>query len=154
LISPIKDYIAQGKPFLGICLGMQLLFSQSEEFGLHKGLDIVAGKVLRFPDTKKSGKLIRVPQIGWNTIYLSDKKTWRQSYLKDIKPDEFMYFVHSYYCAPSKKNNILSYTTYEGFKYCSSITCDNITAFQFHPEKSGKEGIKIYQEFAKKVKLS
>lgn len=152
LISSIKDYIAQGKPFMGICLGMQLLFSQSEEFGNHQGLDIIKGKVIKFSHKSKSGKLIRVPQIGWNTIYPSDKKIWQKSYLKNIKPEEFMYFVHSYYCLPSDKNDVLSYTNYDGFEYCSSVLRGNVTAFQFHPEKSGKEGIKIYQEFAKAVK--
>ena len=154
LVDVIKDYIATGSPFMGICLGMQLLFSESEEFGLHQGLDIIPGKVLRFPRQNKKGELIRVPQIGWNEISPNDQKVWEKSYLKNIKSDEYMYFVHSYYCLPENKKDILSYTDYEGFKYCSSVLRGNIFASQFHPEKSGKEGIKIYQEFAKSVKNS
>lgn len=151
LIEPIKEYISSEKPFMGICLGMQLLFSESEEFGSHKGLNVIEGKVLRFPEKTKEGELIRVPQIGWNAIYPLDKRKWGKSYLNNIKPREYMYFVHSYYCKPKNKENILSLTNYEGFEYCSSVLKDNIFASQFHPEKSGKEGIKIYKDFAARV---
>lgn len=151
IIEPINEYIRSGKPFMGICLGMQLLFSESEEFGHHKGLGIIEGKVARFPEKTKKKKLIRVPQISWNTIYSSEKNKWEKSYLKNIKQNEYMYFVHSYYCAPKNKEDILSLTNYEGFKYCSSILKGNFFACQFHPEKSGKEGIKIYKEFAEEV---
>lgn len=151
LVEPIKEFITSGKAFMGICLGFQLLFSESEEFGHFKGLDIVSGKVVRFPNDNK-GKLIRVPQIGWNAIGAKDKKVWQNSYLKNVKEGAFMYFVHSYYCVPKDKKDVLSLTNYEGIEYASAIKKGNLYAFQFHPEKSGKEGIKIYQEFAKEVK--
>lgn len=143
LIETINEFIRKGKPFMGVCLGMQLLFSESEEFGIHQGLDIVKGKVIKF--AKKSGK-IKVPQISWNQIFRSEN-SWNNSPLKDIKNGEFMYFVHSYYVVPKDKNVILSETVYEGIKYCSSLLSKNIFATQFHPEKSGKEGIKIYREW-------
>lgn len=151
LIKPIKESVEMKKPFMGICLGMQLIFSKSHEFGIYKGLDLIPGEVLRFPNKNKSGKLIRVPQIGWNNIYPNNEKVWKNSCFKSVKSGEYMYFVHSYYCLPDEKKDVLSYTDYEGFKYCSSVLRENIFATQFHPEKSGPEGIKIYKEFAKSI---
>lgn len=143
LIGTINEFIKKGKPFMGVCLGMQLIFSESEEFGIHQGLDIVKGKVIKF--AKESGK-IKVPQIGWNKIFKSEN-SWDSSPLKNIRNGEFMYFVHSYYVVPKGLSVILSETVYEDIKYCSSILKNNVFATQFHPEKSGKEGIKIYKEW-------
>lgn len=153
LISPIKDFVASGKPFLGICLGLQLLFTESEEFGHSKGLNLVEGNVVKFPATDSNGKLLKVPQIGWNHIYEPKKENpWSNSILKDTSSKEFMYFVHSYYVKPSDEKNILTLTNYEGIEYCSGIKKNNITAFQFHPEKSGTEGIKIYRNWSSEIK--
>jgi imidazole glycerol-phosphate synthase subunit HisH len=151
LISPIKDCIETGKPFMGICLGMQLVFSESEEFGVHKGLDIIKGSVVKFPDSNNKGEKIKVPQVGWNHIYrpASAKQSfWNASPLKDVPSGEFMYFVHSYYSVPSDKEVVLSTTTYEGTTFCSSVLHGNVFACQFHPEKSAGEGIKIYNNWA------
>ena len=144
LVNPIKDFISSNKPFMGICLGFQLLFSTSEEFENCDGLDIIKGKVRKF---KFKDDMIKVPQIGWNKIYNS--KEWNNSPLKDISQNEFMYFVHSFYVDPSDKKNILTYSKYENFEYCSSIINKNIFATQFHPEKSSFEGIKIYKNWSK-----
>lgn len=145
LIEVIYKFISSGKPFMGVCLGMQLLFTTSEEFGIHKGLNIIKGKVIKFTSKKKQ---IKVPQIGWNQIYMTEnKKLWQSSPLRDIKNGEFMYFVHSYYVNPQEKSVILSETIYEGIKYCSSLLFNNVFATQFHPEKSGQEGIKIYRDW-------
>lgn len=146
LTDPIKEFIKSGKPFMGVCLGMQLLFSESEEFGIHQGLNIVKGKVKKFSDADRP---IKVPQIGWNQILKVNDK-WNNSPLKKIKSGEFMYFVHSYLCLPDDKSIILSETIYENIKYCSSLLKDNVFATQFHPEKSGQEGIKIYRDWLKK----
>lgn len=143
LIGLIKEFISTNKPFMGVCLGMQLLFTESEEFGIHQGLNIVKGKVKKFSD---SDRPIKVPQIGWNQI-LKVNDNWNNSALKNIKSGEFMYFVHSFFCLPDDKSVILSETIYENTKYCSSILKDNVFATQFHPEKSGKEGIKIYKDW-------
>lgn len=143
LIDTIKEFIASNKPFMGVCLGMQLLFSESEEFGNHQGLNITEGKVIKFASKDQE---IKVPQIGWNQILKLDK-TWDNSPLKNIKNGEFMYFVHSYYVVPQDRSIILSETTYEGIRYCSSLLKDNIFAAQFHPEKSGPAGIKIYRDW-------
>lgn len=143
LIDTIKEFIASNKPFMGVCLGMQLLFSESEEFGIHQGLNVTSGKVIRFASKDKK---IKVPQIGWNQI-LKASKSWDNSPLKNIKNSEFMYFVHSYYVIPQDKSIILSETTYEGIRYCSSLLKNNVFATQFHPEKSGLAGIKIYRDW-------
>lgn len=143
LVEQIRDFILSNRPFMGVCLGMQLLFSESEEFGIHKGLDIIKGKVKRFSSQKK---IIKIPQIGWNQI-LKNGKNWDNSPLKEIRDKEFMYFIHSYYVVAEDSSVVLSETVYEDFKYCSSLLKDNVFATQFHPEKSGQEGIKIYKDW-------
>lgn len=148
LIQPIKEFIGSGKPFMGICLGMQLLFSQSDEFGHHQGLNIIPGKVVKFPAKTIDNKTIKIPQIGWNQIYEPEAGKWGNSPLKGLASNEFMYFVHSYFATPNNKEVILSLTDYEDIEYCSSVLHNNVFATQFHPEKSGQEGIKIYRNWA------
>ena len=143
LIITIKDFIRTGKPFMGICLGLQLLFTQSEEFGNHKGLDIIKGSVKKFDNTKD-----KVPQIGWNKIYKSNID-WKKTPLRNTINNEYMYFVHSYFVEPCDKDVVLTNTKYLGLEYCSSIKKDNIFATQFHPEKSGKKGLEIYKNWSK-----
>ncbi len=145
LIPVIKEFIGSGKPFMGICLGLQLLFSESEEFGNTKGLDIIKGKVLKFPEVYE-GEKIKVPQISWNQIRKVNIE-WENTELNGIDDGEYLYFVHSYYVRPEDDKVILTLTDYEGIKYCSSIKKDNIFASQFHPEKSGDKGLKIYENF-------
>lgn len=150
LISPIKDFISAGKPFLGICLGLQLLMDESEEFGIHKGLGIIPGKVIKFPRQNSDGSRNKVPQVGWNKITknpLSLKRDWVNTPLMNIMDAEFMYFVHSFYAAPEQKELILTLTKYGQTEYCSSLLYGNIFAVQFHPEKSSLEGIKIYRNW-------
>lgn len=149
LIEAILEFIKSGKPFMGVCLGLQLLFSQSTEFGRHQGLNVIKGEVNRFPSENDKGEVIRVPQIGWNRIYHTSKNrlNWQRSPLKALKNKDYMYFVHSYYVKPQDKSVIVSYTNYSGFEYCSSIIKDNIFAVQFHPEKSGPRGIEIYRNW-------
>ncbi len=149
LIDVIKKHIKEGKLFMGVCLGMQLLFSESEEFGNHVGLDLIKGKVKKFSFKEQSTSGRKVPQIGWNQIFSANDKLWKHSPLKDVKSGEYMYFVHSYYVVPEDESVILAETDYEGIKYSSSIIYKNIFATQFHPEKSGKEGIKIYRDWLK-----
>jgi imidazole glycerol-phosphate synthase subunit HisH len=150
LIHPLRDFAASGKPFMGICLGMQLLFSESEEFGNNKGLNLIEGAVLKFSSTSKTGKIVKVPQIGWNQIFLNRRsiESWDGTPLEHVANGDFMYFVHSYYACPVSDHHILSITDYGGVQYCSSVVKDNLFATQFHPEKSGKEGMKIYQYWA------
>lgn len=147
LINPIKRFIDSGKPFLGICLGLQLLFTESEEFGFTKGLGIVKGKVKRFNNHNNEGETRKVPQIAWNQIHELDGHSWKNTPLAPIKNGEFMYFVHSFYVEPDELV-ALSMTNYDGQNYVSSIKKNNIFACQFHPEKSAKEGLKIYNTWA------
>jgi glutamine amidotransferase len=142
LIPVIKDAIGSGKPFMGICLGLQLLFCESEEFGAFKGLGIISGTVKQFPKSFENRK-IKVPQVGWNRIF----KQKEEPVLKNVPDGSFMYFVHSYYVEPTDKSTVLTNTDYEGLRYCSGIQHDNIIAFQFHPEKSAATGLGIYQSW-------
>jgi glutamine amidotransferase len=146
LVETIKNNVKSGKPIFGVCLGLQLLFSKSEEFGSGEGLDLIQGTIKKFPATI-DGKKIRVPQIAWNKIY-ADHQDWNDSPLKGISQNEFMYFVHSYYVDPANDSCILTKTNYEGMDYCSGILKDNIFATQFHPEKSAQKGILIYKNWA------
>lgn len=150
LIPVIDNHIKKGKPFMGVCLGMQLIFSESEEFGTHKGLNFIPGKVKKFTGIKK----IKIPQIGWNRILDVKKNSkWSKSPFNRIQNGEFMYFVHSFYVIPEDKSMVLSNTNYEDITYCSSVFYKNIFATQFHPEKSGKEGLKIYRNWLGSFKL-
>ncbi len=137
----VHEYIATGKPFLGICLGMQMLFDSSEEsFGGEpvKGLSVLPGRVVRFP----SGMGLKIPQIGWNSL----------SSRNEILPDgQYVYFVHSYYCVPEREEDVAATVNY-GIDYCCSVRRDNVFACQFHPEKSGEVGLRILDRWAKQIK--
>lgn len=142
-VAPIREHIASGKPFLGICLGLQLLFTESEEFGRHQGLDIIPGKVVRFPDGAHEGDaLLKVPHMGWNRIGLRRPAPLFQG----VEDGSFVYFVHSYYVVPADPAVIATETGY-GRNFCSSIWRDNVMATQFHPEKSQGVGLKMLKNF-------
>lgn len=147
LVSPILDHVKSGKPFMGICLGLQLLFTESEEFGIHKGLDLIPGVVRKFPANDDFGVKNKIPQINWNRIYNYMNSNWESSPLRNLGKGDFMYFVHSFYVDPVDKTSIASFTEYGGIEYCSSVIMDNIFACQFHPEKSGEQGLRIIKEF-------
>lgn len=144
LIDPIHAAVKKGKPFMGICLGLQLLFESSEEFGNAKGLGLIKGSIKKFSFDDKN---IKVPQMGWNAIAEGKEGIWNNTPLKDVKPGELMYFVHSYYANASDEKDVLCKTDYEGKVYCSAVLRENIFATQFHPEKSAAEGLKIYKNW-------
>lgn len=148
LVAPIKSSIEKGKPFLGICLGLQLLFDTSEEFGATNGLGIIPGTIKRF---NFNDPKIKVPQMGWNNIIEPSLNKWENTILSNITSNEFMYFVHSYYASPINPEHILCETEYEGLKYCSAVIKGNVAATQFHPEKSAIEGLKIYKNWIDKI---
>lgn len=151
LIEPIKEFVASGKPFMGICLGMQLMFTESEEFGLHSGLNLIPGKVLRFPSLDNKNNKVKVPQIQWNQISKNTADIWENSPLQNIPEKIFVQFVHSYYVVPEQNSHILTYTKYADIKYASAIKKDNLIGFQFHPEKSGPYGLMIYKQWSKSI---
>lgn len=139
-IEPIAKAIAEGRPFLGICLGLQLMFAESEEMGQHKGLGILPGKVRRFPNGQ------RVPQIGWNEVRIQ-----RETALLDGVPDgSHFYFVHSFYVASERDDDVIGTTDY-GIDYASIAGRGRAFGVQFHPEKSQDAGLKILKNFAEKV---
>jgi glutamine amidotransferase len=147
LIDVVHETIRSGKPFLGICLGLQLLFTESEEFGISKGLDIIKGRVVRFKgpqfeiqDPKR--ETLKVPHMGWNSISIKR----RAPALQDVPDNSHVYFVHSYHVVPDDKNVIATTTSY-GIEFVSSIWKDNIFAVQFHPEKSQALGLSILKRF-------
>ena len=141
LIEPILKSVRNGKPYLGICLGLQMLFTESEEFGVYKGLDVLKGKVVRFQVD------LKVPHMGWNTVRLLGKPP----IFDDIKDESYFYFVHSYYVAPDDEGIIAGTTDY-GMTFTSMVWKDNIIATQFHPEKSQETGLKILKNFGDFVK--
>lgn len=142
LIDVVRKSIQSGKPFLGICLGLQLLFEESVEFGTVAGLGILPGKVMRFhfPDDPA----LKVPHMGWNTLTLHKPSPLFDS--MEVHP--YYYFVHSYYVAPENRD-IVATTTRYGEDFVSGIEHDNIHAFQFHPEKSQKQGLALLEKFAR-----
>ena len=147
LIDTVKKSVQSGKPFLGICLGLQLLFSQAEEFGSVSGLDILKGKVVGFKDRqpKSDGcNPLKIPHMGWNNVEV------KPSYpLFDSVPNQsYFYFVHSYYVVPEDEATVATTTNY-GFDFVSGIHHENIHAFQFHPEKSQQLGLTVLRNFSK-----
>ena len=142
LIDPVRHVVANGTPFLGICLGMQLLFEESEEFGRVPGLGIFPGRVVRFADMPG----LKVPHMGWNQI----RKQQDPPHLRGIDDGAFVYFVHSYYVAPTDASLTATSTEY-GVEFTSAIARDNVFATQYHPEKSQAVGLKILENFGKIV---
>lgn len=156
LVAVIRDYIAAGRPFLGVCLGMQLLMSESEEFGAHEGLGILEGTVARFADPKLGGRRLKVPQVGWNGVYKSrpapaEADPWSNTLLQGLEEGEPMYFVHSYVVRPADPGIQLSRTSYGDVEFCSAVRRGNVSACQFHPERSGPEGLRIYRNLADRI---
>ena len=145
LIDAIKTKVNSGIPLFGICLGLQLLFTKSEEFGSGNGLNLISGIIKRFPN-KIDQRKIKVPHISWNQIYESNIN-FGSTPLLDLNNNEFMYFIHSYYVQPDNDNCILTNTNYDGVEFCSSVIKENIFATQFHPEKSADKGISIYKNW-------
>jgi len=167
LVSPLKEIGDSEKWLVGICLGLQLLMTESYEFGIHKGLDIIEGSVVPFEnleetsDVDGSPRKLKVPQVGWNQIwspggtYLGEKvetHEWEDSPLGNIPDGEYFYFVHSYYVKPVRKDFTLSTTKYGQIEFCSSLLYNTNFACQFHPERSGMYGLKLYKNIAEIVK--
>lgn len=148
LVKPIRDFFKAGKPILGICLGMQLFFTKSYEFGNCKGLNILRGNVKKFSKTNKA----KLPNIGWSTI--TEKKNFSSKLMENIKTNECYYFIHSFYVEKYKrKNHIVEYKMNGNDEFCTFVNFKNLYLVQFHPEKSGVDGLKIYQNFKKIINL-
>ena len=140
LVDPVRDFIASGKPFLGVCLGLQLLLDGSDE-GTEPGLGAVAGRVRRLPEGAK------VPHMGWNQVQFRVE----HPVLDGVPSGSYFYFVHSYYADPEEPSIVAGTTSY-GVEFCSAVAWDSVVAVQFHPEKSGTTGLKLYRNFVQMVK--
>jgi len=147
LVDVVQKSIQSGKPFLGICLGLQLLFHQSEEFGQVPGLEILPGEVVGFSGKisgSSTGSALKIPHMGWNTVQVQKSNPL----FKSIPDNSYFYFVHSFYVVPKRAEDIATVTQY-GVEFVSSIHHENIYAFQFHPEKSQKLGLTLLKNFSK-----
>ena len=143
LVEPIREYIDSGRPFLGICMGLQVLFSMSEEGGEHPCLDILPGRVRRLPEG------LKVPHMGWNRV----RQLCQHPVFDGISDDAFFYFVHSYYAEPEDASVVVGETDY-AVTFPAVVARDNIVATQFHPEKSAEPGLRLYENFLRMTQAS
>lgn len=148
LIEPLKAYAASGKPLLGICLGMQMLFSESAEFGDQIGLDIIEGKIVPIQPEGADGRPLKVPHIGWSELMpTKEGSQWGSSILKHVNGDAHCYFVHSFTAVPQDERHRLADTYYGSSQISAVVAKGNVYGCQFHPEKSGAIGLKIIDGF-------
>ena len=159
LVNALRDYANSGNPMIGICLGLQLLMTESLEFGRHTGLGIIDGEVVPLREFRKDDRRYKVPHVGWSRIQAPEPdeqqrikpaipETWRHTLLDGLPDGEHMYFTHSYFIRPNDLKLSLSFTMYGQSKFCSSLSVGNIFACQYHPERSGPSGLHIYQNLA------
>ena len=160
LPAAIREAVRRGVPFLGVCVGMQLLFDESDEMGTHQGLGLIPGRVTRFPanftirkpvlslpqDSQSTIHHLKVPHMGWNQL----EPVGEHPLLQGIQSGDYAYFVHSYYCEPEEATAVLAWTDY-GFPFASVVAQDNIYGLQFHPEKSQSVGLRILENFIKRM---
>jgi imidazole glycerol-phosphate synthase subunit HisH len=150
LVDPIKEYARSGRPLLGICLGMQLLFDASDEFGEHGGLGIIPGRVTPIPATGADGKGHKIPHVGWNRLIRpAVRKEWIATLLEGIEEGSCTYFVHSFTAVPADEHDRLADCYYNGRRISAAVKRGTVCGFQFHPEKSGIIGLRILARFVK-----
>lgn len=147
LVEPLREFAYQGKPLLGICLGMQLLLEESEEFGFTKGLGIISGRVTPIPVKTKEGIPLKMPSIGWSNLIPSERCSWKGSLLDMHCSKDAVYFVHSFMASPHNQCARLADYLYGGTRIPAVIHQGKVVGCQFHPEKSGKTGLKIINRF-------
>ncbi len=148
MVPAIQEYVNTGKILLGVCLGMQMLFQESEEMKRTDGLGLIEGKVVKFPHNQKSGKINKIPHVAWTQIEPVEI-SWKKTFLDGIEANSFMYFVHSYYVTPVSDLNILAQSPFGDFYFCSATVHQNVWGTQFHPEKSGEIGLQIINNLIK-----
>jgi glutamine amidotransferase len=145
LVSIIYEYVNSNRPFLGICLGMQMLLDESEEFGYTKGLGLIKGKVIRLPLPEHTNE--KLPHVSWNELKEPKSGRWKETILEPLNLKTDTYFVHSYVAVPEDDCDILARANYGGVNFCAAVHRKNVYGTQFHPEKSGEEGLKILKNF-------
>ena len=152
LVSVLRDTPDRGVPLIGICLGVQLLMTESHEFGRHEGLGLICGEVVPLNEPRENGRILKVPQVGWNRIHAAGGTgSWTAMPLEGLPDDTFMYFVHSFVVVPEDRSVVRSTTTYGDVEFCSSVSSGRIFACQFHPERSGRRGLQVYENVRKLV---
>lgn len=150
LFQIIHEYIKKGNPFLGVCLGMQMLLEESEEFGLTPGLGLIKGKVVKLPTLPFSEE--KLPHVSWNELNEPQEGRWKGTILENIPVNTDAYFVHSFVAEPTNQKDILATTNYAGVIFCSAVQHENIYGAQFHPEKSSHIGLSILTNFVNLIK--
>ena len=148
LIEVLLEVSRNNIPIMGICLGMQLLFEESDEFGTTEGLGLLPGKVIPIPSKTLSGLPLKIPHIGWRKISQRSQSSWQEKLLQDNNQNDFFYFVHSYMSIPRNESHRIAECLYGGNKIAAIVGRDKIIGCQFHPEKSGKAGLKILRQFS------
>ena len=153
MLEPIRSRVQNGVPILGICLGMQMLFDFSHEFGVHKGMGLISGCVKRIQEQATDGRKLRVPHVGWEGLFpaCEEQSSFASPILQNIQPGNEVYFIHSYIPYPEQKEHILAECTYGGHRLCAATGKDMVFGTQFHPEKSGPVGLKILDAFLRLV---
>ena len=161
LVGPLREIHARGTPLVGICLGLQLMMSGSSEFGDHEGLGIIDGLAVHFGRPAGDSGVLKVPQVGWNRVFRhacnestidqipdAAKDPWHHTPLAGLADGRHMYFVHSYYVKPTDPGVVLSLTRYGDVEFCSAVRVGTTFAFQYHPERSGPDGLRVYRNIA------
>lgn len=148
LINAIHRHVEKGRPLLGICLGMQMLASQSEEFGLHSGLNLIPGQVIPIQRNRKDESIRKIPYVGWAHLIPKSEK-WTQSILNELNKNDSVYFVHSYQVVAESNEDVIAVYDFEGIEITAIIQRNNVIGVQFHPEKSGTIGLNIIKKFLK-----
>ncbi|MBI3318261.1 MAG: imidazole glycerol phosphate synthase subunit HisH [Candidatus Omnitrophica bacterium] len=151
LTQALERAASSGKPLFGICLGMQLFMSRSLEFGTHEGLNLIPGEVVSLQPAERPGRRLKVPEVGWNRIFPAGSRNWNGTFLEGLAHGEYQYFVHSFVCRPEDPEALLAKTAYGPEEFCSCVQWKNLFACQFHPERSGPAGLRIYKNWASHV---
>jgi glutamine amidotransferase len=154
LVEPLREAAGAGKPMVGICLGLQLFMAESFEFGHHEGLGLFEGSVVKFDLPREGDRVLKVPHLGWNRIHRPAAVSWDGTPLADVADGEHMYFVHSYHAVPRDPGIVLATTRYGHIEYASCLARGAVFACQFHPERSGREGLKIYHTIAARLRAA
>ena len=141
----VRRFAATGRPFLGICVGLQMMFDASDEMGEHAGVGLLRGRVMAVPPTGVDGRSHRVPHIGWRA--LEPAAEWKGTVLADMQPRERVYFVHSFAAQPLDPGMRLADVDYDGVRICAAVHRDNLYGCQFHPERSAEAGLKVLKRF-------
>jgi glutamine amidotransferase len=154
LIAPLRDIAASGTPLLGICLGLQLLMTESEEFGSHRGLAIIAGRVVRIDQPRGASHVLKVPHVGWNRVLRPTGRpdAWKGSLLEGLDEGTPFHFAHSYYVEPADPRAVIGLTVYGTMTFASCVRAASVFGCQAHPERSGPAGLHIYRTLADRLR--